>query len=174
MTRGTKRKVARTALAAVTIVGLFGVLLGPGVALAHDRGPICRTVYGHYASDMLPPDQCTSPVGMCTAGALTGALHGSYGFVMNKAIPAGEPEIPGVTFYTGVSHIDRGLRGSIVGIDAGSIDLSPVGTGKQAALITLTGGSDRYETATGYLLLRGTLDPFTGHVTGDYQGEICF
>ena len=54
-----------------------------------------------------------------------------------------------------------------------AIDLNPFGQGKFSALITLTDGTARYEDASGYLQIRGTLDFATGAATGDYHGQVC-
>jgi hypothetical protein len=109
---------------------------------------------------------------MCTAGQLTGILHGSYGFTMAQAMPSGDPTIPGVTFYTGLSEMGTWM-GDLVGTDAGAIDLNPAGTGKFSTLITITDGMGNLAGATGYLQIRGTLDFATGGAKGDYVGQVC-
>lgn len=53
--------------------------------------------------------------------------------------------------------------------DAGVIDVG--GTGRQAALLVVTGGNGSHAGATGFLQLRGSVEG--GQVTGDYVGEIC-
>lgn len=147
-------------------------MLAPTEVLADGAHPSCRKVHGRYTAMPLPPQSCFSPVGFCTAGTLTGSLRGSYSFTMNQAIPAGEPTAPGATFYTGVSLMET-LGGSLVGTDTGTVDLSPVGTSQQAALITVTEGADGLEGTSGYLTLIGEMNLFTGEVRGRYQGELC-
>ncbi|MDF1561983.1 MAG: hypothetical protein P1V51_03005 [Deltaproteobacteria bacterium] len=168
-TRGTRYGLK---LAHVAPLLLGGLLILPLPALADDDGAGCRPVSGRYTANPLPPSSCFSPVGFCTAGTLTGGLHGSYTFTMSSARSAEEPTAPGMTFYTGVSLVEA-LGGSLVGTDTGTVDLSPVGTGRQAALITLTGGAEGLEGTTGYLTLVGELSLMTGEVQGRYSGELC-
>ncbi|MEK7705363.1 MAG: hypothetical protein AAB426_10420 [Myxococcota bacterium] len=152
--------------AIVAVVTTLGAQ--PAQAAGH-----CMSVGGKFSSLPVTPPLCTSPVGFCTHGRLRGALAGSYDFTMNTLIPAGDPSIPGVVFFTGTSLITPRRGGSIVGTDSGAIDLSPFGSAKMASLITLIDGADGLEGAGGYLQLRGGLDFATGGVTGDYHGELC-
>ena len=157
------------------IVGLLAFGVGIPANAHGDRDEHehrdCRHVYGHYSSHPLPPDQCSSAVGFCTSGSLTGSLRGAYSFVMDTLIPSPQATTPGVIYYTGSSLMQPSWGGSLVGTDNGVIDLG--GNGKQAAMVTITDGADGLEGAHGYLLLRGNLDQTTGLVTGDYSGEIC-
>jgi hypothetical protein len=130
-------------------------------------------VYGFYRSHPVAPPECTSPVGFCTAGELIGGIQGTYAFTMTSVAPSQEPTTPGVIFYSGHSVVSPkgGAGDAVLATDNGAIDLGA--TGRQAALLTITGGTGAYGGATGYLLLRGTLDPLTSEVSGDYVGEIC-
>jgi hypothetical protein len=126
----------------------------------------CRPVHGFYSS-MPAPEGCASPVGFCTAGDLIGGLQGTYAFVMSTLTPA---EPPGVVFYTGTSVVH--LRsGDVYATDAGAIDLGGT-TGRQSALLTITGGTGAEAGATGYLQLLGELG-VTGAVQGEYWGLVC-
>jgi len=158
---------------------LLALSIAPEAAKADDHGaptaptpPNCKIVKGNYSSNPLPPEACFSPVGFCTAGQLTGDFRGQYSFVMRQAIPAGEPTAPGATFYTGTSVILI-QAGSLVGTDTGTVDLNPFGTGRQAALITLTAGADGLEGSSGYLSLIGAMNFSTGEVLGRYEGQVC-
>lgn len=143
----------------------------PASAHGDDAQPGCRHVYGHYVAQPVPPSQCASAVGFCTAGQLSGALAGGYSFVMDTIMGSPQATTPGIVYYTGSSLITLRRGGSLVGTDNGVVDLGP--SGKQAALVTITDGADGLSGAHGYLQLRGTLDATTGVVTGDYRGEIC-
>ena len=137
------------------------------VGTAAHADSFCRPVYGWFTSTPVLPPECESPVGFCTDGKLIGGVRGSYQFTMTSNIPSGEAGVPGVNFYTGHSVITTRRGKTITGTDTGTIDLDPFGSGKFAALITLTDG------ANGYLVLRGTLDFETGNASGDYRGEVC-
>ena len=159
------------------VVACVGALALTVPATAHgDRDedahhPDCRHVYGHYRSVPVPAAQCSSAVGFCTAGKLTGSLRGDYSFVMDSLMPSPQATTPGVIYYTGSSLVQPVWGGSLVGTDNGVIDLG--GNGKQAAMVTITDGADGLQGAHGYLLLRGNLDQATGVTTGDYSGQIC-
>jgi hypothetical protein len=91
---------------------------------------------------------------------------------MAQIIAPKDDSIPTVSFFTGLSEMTT-RRGMILGTDAGSIDLNPFGFGKFTTLITITDGTGRYQGASGYLQIRGTLDFATGGARGDYVGKIC-
>ncbi len=137
------------------------------LASAPVRAGECKPVYGFYTSNPIP---CAAP--LCTAGDLIGGIQASYEFTATALVPANDPTMPGVSFYLGRSVVAP-LRGDalVFASDSGVVDLGV--TGKQAALLTITGGTGAYEGARGYLLLRGTLDLAAGVVSGDYSGEIC-
>lgn len=161
MTHGPR--LTRLALAAAAALG------APATRAAADA--TCRPVLGHFSS--VPAADCQSPVGFCTAGRLIGGIQGRYGFTMWSLAPAGAPNPPGVQFYTGRSEIRLDRGGAVFAADAGAIDLDPSGSGRMSALLTVIGGADGREGARGWLQLRGSLDPASGGVTGEYVGEIC-
>lgn len=148
-------------LAAATFIASAG----PAAADA-----VCRPVSGHFTSS--PAPDCQSPVGFCTAGRLIGGIQGTYGFTMYGLRPAGEPNPPSVMSYVGRSEIRLDRGGLVLAADAGAIDLPP-GSGRMAALLTILGGAEGAEGARGWLQLRGSLDPASGGVTGEYVGELC-
>jgi hypothetical protein len=45
---------------------------------------------GPFTSVLIAPPDCTSPVGICTLGTLTGDFHGTYYFVMDTLVPAND------------------------------------------------------------------------------------
>jgi hypothetical protein len=91
---------------------------------------------------------------------------------MQQLIEHGDTSIPTVAFFTGKSKI-RTKDGSLIGTDAGSLDLNPFGHGAFTTLITITSGSGAHAGATGYLQVRGHLSFLTGGASGDYEGQIC-
>jgi hypothetical protein len=133
--------------------------------------PTCRPVNGRFEAHLVPPQDCTSVVGLCTAGRVWGGLQGDYQFTMSKLVPTAEPETPSINFFTGRSIVHT-KDGDLHGVDTGTIDLPP-GQGGFASLITWTGGTGPYAATTGQIHLRGLLDAAAGTTSGDYEGSIC-
>ena len=162
--------MSRTTIAALLLVA---VLAPVRQARAGDG---CKPVYGFYSSQQ---QACDAP--FCTAGQLIGGIQGDYTFVQTAALPAtaigGDPVLANALFYVGES--DVALKGGdhVRASDSGVIDLPPpLGTGKQAALLIVHGGTGAYAAATGFLQLRGTLEFAEGGtiaVSGDFFGQIC-
>jgi hypothetical protein len=156
-------------------IGVIGALFGAGVMLGTFSPAIassgaCKKVQGKFSAVNLPPEACTSPLGFCTEGTLSGNLKGSYSFVMNTAMPAGEPAAPNVTFFGGDSVVVTHKGDVYEGVDTGAINLDPPGTlnsGRFSTLLTFTEG------AAGHLWIQGTADLAGGTVTGSYSGLLC-
>jgi hypothetical protein len=129
----------------------------------------CKPAVGSFLAHLVPPPDCTSAVGVCTAGDVWGGLQGQYNFTMSKMIPSGEPETPAIQFFTGRSVVQT-KDGLLYGVDTGTIDLSPAGF---ASLITWTGGTGAMTGATGQIRLRGQVDFTAGTTSGDYEGTVC-
>lgn len=157
------KSIFRAPLRPILVAAVVATLLLAGAGVAH--GDACRKVKGKFVST--PSWPCSSPVFFCTAGTLTGGLRGTYAFTMNTSTPAGDPTVPGVMFYTGVSVITLDDGTVITGTDTGVVDLAEDGTRRMAALLTFTAG------ASGHLVLRGKIDFATFTVSGRYAGEIC-
>lgn len=133
------------------------------------RAGECRPVHGFYTSQVQEP--CAGA--LCTAGELIGGIQATYAFIATAVLPAGalaagDPALAGALFYVGQSDVALKSGDHVHASDAGVID--PGATGKQAALLVITGGTGAYAGATGFLQLRGTLG---AQVEGDYVGEIC-
>lgn len=133
--------------------------------------PACRPINGHFEAQLVPPPDCTSAVGVCTAGRVWGGLQGDYQFTMSKLVPTAEPETPTISFFTGRSIVHT-KDGDLHGVDTGTIDLPP-GQGGFASLITWNGGTGPFTATTGQIHLRGFLDANAGTTSGDYEGTIC-
>jgi hypothetical protein len=149
----------------------LSALLAAAVPHAIGARPACRPITGHFEAHLVPPPDCTSVVGVCTAGRVWGGLQGEYNFTMSKLIPTAEPETASIFFFTGRSVV-HAAGGDLYGVDTGTIDLPP-GQGGFASLITWTGGSGPYAGTTGQIRLRGFLDAAAGTTAGDYEGSIC-
>lgn len=155
------------------MVGLVfvGVSVQPDTADAHRRG--CFPAIGGFSASPADPSECTSPVGFCTEGRLTGTLSGSYFFTMDTAMPTGTL-VDGINFFTGVSDISTRRGATIRGIDTGTIDLDPTRFGSLASLITFTEGTGYLSHASGQISVQGSLDFASGETSGFYRGKLCF
>jgi hypothetical protein len=147
------------------------LVLAAAVPRAILARPACRPVNGHFLAQLVPPPDCPSVVGVCTAGRVWGGLQGDYTFTMSKLVPTAEPETPSIFFFTGRSIVHT-KDGDLHGVDTGTIDLPP-GQGGFASLITWTGGTGPFAATTGQIRLRGFLDAAAGTTSGDYEGEVC-
>lgn len=150
-----------------TIIIVVTSMLLTNIASAQN---LCFPVSGSFAAVIQLPLACTtSAVGFCTAGTLTGGLNGDYKFSANQMMPAQEYNVPSVYFYSGVSEVST-HRGALSLIDAGGIDLI---TGKVSGLLTVTGGTEYYANATGYLYIYGSSNASNQTTAGRYEGEVC-
>ena len=129
----------------------------------------CYPVSGKFESQTLPQNECASPVFFCTRGTLTGGLNGEYGFIAEQFIPAQSASVPAANFYTGFSSV-YSHRGNLYLTDTGALDLAQ---GKVASLLTVTGGTEYYTNASGYLYIYGQSDLQTATNSGRYKGEVC-
>lgn len=131
---------------------------------------LCFPVKGSFAAQILNQTECTVPnPGFCTRGKLSGGLHGDYQFNANQLTPAAEPDVPSVVFYSGLSEVIT-RRGQLSLVDAGGIDFA---TGNVSGLLTVTGGTDYYAGAKGYLFIYGAANQLESTTSGRYEGEVC-
>ncbi len=125
------------------------------------------TVVGKVADQALPecPAGVISP--LCTQGHVIGVLSGTYDFALASQVPA--PDIPTVGLFTAKSTIHT-KKGDLFLAEAGSVDGV---TGKLADLWTITGGTGKWEGATGQVFAVGAFNFVSG--TGEvlYSGEVC-
>ena len=149
----------------------------PIAASAHpknkSKSKLCVPLAGTFESQTLPSDQCNSPVGLCTAGSLTGSLRGSYGYTAATLTSANDPTIPFVFFYTGRSMVETRNGSTLIGTDSGTLDLDPDGFGNFTALITFTEATGKLEGSRSQISLVGHLDLETGTAEGTYRGMLC-
>ncbi len=155
---------------AIMIVAAFGVSSSYGEPFGSkqddtDEANIpenCVHAQGRFESEIQP---CN---GLCTKGKVIGTLNGDYDFTGNQLIPANEPTIPKVVFYTGFSRVYT-LDGELYLTDAGALE-APYGN--LSSLLTVTGGTGDHAHSTGYLNIFGATYP-DGTAKGRYEGLIC-
>jgi hypothetical protein len=147
---------------------LGGVLVAASVVLLSTGASAdssVKTVNGHV-EDQVVSDPCASPVGIFTAGRLTGGIQGDLEFTITS-LPS--TNAPGVLFFTAVSSI-RTATGEIFCADSGSFTTTSGSDGEGVHLCHITGGAGEFEGASGYL--QETFN-FMGTVgQGDYRGKV--
>jgi hypothetical protein len=161
------RRVAFAFLAVAVIVSITAVA---GVAGA-DSG---RKVEGDFTAAPPPPLECTSPIGICTRGTLTGGIEGTYDFRMLTIAP--DPSNPADLLFTGESTItiENAPRGVLIGQDHGVIH-PPQAVGEPSpftTFIVIVDGTCAYEGASGEIRADGVLDA-QGNTSGTYVGRIA-
>jgi hypothetical protein len=142
-----------------------------GTARANDEDD-CEPVQGDFSSTLLPPDDCDSPVGICTLGLLTGNLKATYHFTMLTLGP--DPDDPTELVYTGVSVITTRDGSQLFSMDTGVMYPNPAGLTPFVTTAHLVGGTGRFRDVTGgQIVAPALLDFATGEAVGTYTGEIC-
>jgi hypothetical protein len=124
----------------------------------------CEDVAGPFSA--VPPAACSSPVGICTHGTLTGGLPSTYDFVADSETVA----FP-IASLTGHSTITLDQGGAVlVGQDTSSLSLV---TGAFTTTVHVVGGTHQYKRASGTIVAVGVFDFTTGATAGSYTGTIC-
>jgi hypothetical protein len=132
----------------------------------------CTEAGGPFTSTLVPPPDCTSPIGVCTIGALDGRHDETYFFVMDTLVPSPDL-VPGKFVYTGHSLITRTHGGAtLIGQDSGFIfmDVAPA---PFVTTVNIVGGTKQFAHATGQYVATGKLDFITGAAVGAYTSNVC-
>ncbi|MFO0759434.1 MAG: hypothetical protein U0359_23270 [Byssovorax sp.] len=121
-----------------------------------------------FTSYAVPPPDCTSPVGICTMGTLTGTLAGSYYFVMDSLAP--DPNMPWRFLYTGHSVITDGHGHHMYGADTGEMypSLDPTQPSPFVTTVHVVDGDHEYSNVHGQVVATGALTFATGLAAGTY------
>ena len=133
----------------------------------------CKPVVGSFEAHVVGGPDCTSPVGLCTAGRVWGGIQGNYEFTMLSLAPNGQPDVPTIMFFTGHSKVTLKSGDVVLGTDTGAIDLSPANGGFASLITFKAGGTGAAANASGQIRLRGDFDPVAGTTSGDYLGTLC-
>jgi hypothetical protein len=148
-------------------VGIAILLALPAAPL---HGAKCKTTEGVFTSNLVPPPACTSPIGICTTGALDGEFPESYDFVMDSLTPVA----PAQSVYTGHSVITRTNGGAtLIGQDTGVMNFTGPTTATFVTTVNIVGGTRQFKDATGEYVATGELDFVTGVATGTFTANVC-
>lgn len=138
-----------------------------------DGHKACHFFEGPFASSLVPPPTCTSPVGLCTHGQLGGDFPAIYDFTFSTLQSANDPTDPTEFVYTGHSTVTT-TRGVIHTNDSGVIHLTSDGIGEPfVTTASIASGTDDYVGATGVFVATGQLNMVTGDAVGTFIAQVC-
>jgi hypothetical protein len=151
---------------------MAGVIGGSSVARDGHAGSSCRPVSGKIHS-LFTPTGCTSPIGLCTAGTITGGeLDGATTFLALSAAPsAGMPSVePAANLsYSGELTIDTHC-GTLVTHDLGVLDATGLAFTEIERPFSGTGV---FENATNDFFISGAITDGGNGFTGELRGILC-
>ena len=163
------RSTHRRASLFISFIAVVLVLASVSAALAK-----CKDLNGDFTAILLPPPGCTSPVGICTLGTLTGGFPGTYHFTMDVLFPANDdPNNPNKLYYSGHSVITDLHGAHLFGSDTGVMFFDPLTTSPFVTTVEIVGGTGKYKHASGEFVATGQLDFRTGGAVGTYAATIC-
>lgn len=165
---GAAKSAAVGLVAALTALSLAGDLRADD-GDHHD----CHFFQGPFASNLVAPPTCTSPVGLCTHGQLGGDFPAIYDFTFSTLQSANDPTDPTEFVYTGHSTVTTS-RGVIHTNDSGVIHVTADGVGEPfVTTASIASGTDDYVGATGVFVATGQLDTTTGEAVGSFIAQVC-
>lgn len=142
-----------------------------GAAVAITGAPASATpeaVNGHFTLRNSSGSGCESPVGVCMTGSVTGRIKGSFSFTATSVIATADTPTTGVIVTTGDAMVQTN-RGTISCKLTGTLQVTD--EGPFVSLCVITGGTDGWATATGYLRTSGTFSLASGG-SGSYDGKV--
>jgi hypothetical protein len=147
----------------------LAVLSGASANVRAEEASLPIPVSGEIVSRVLEGPACTSPIGICTAGKISGhpALAGTFVFVAKTLTPTADTPETGVMQYTGEITIRTTLGARVFLKDAGAINWTKGGTGDVGAVSTIMPGPGIPATGIrpwlkGRLRISGTFTPEAG------------
>jgi hypothetical protein len=127
------------------------------------------SVSGRFSSVVVAPPTCTSSVGLCTEGTLTGGLKGTFSFTATSLIQTIDTPTTAVLLYTGDLTV-RTKDGEFTCKDAGAF--RTVAEGAVSSVCTIVAGTGAYSGVTGTLQFVGNFSSTTGGA-GEYSGSLA-
>lgn len=130
----------------------------------------CKHLSGPFSSTLVPPPTCTSPVGLCTHGILTGDFDGTYDFTIQTLTP--DPNNPGVIIATGKSVITS-KKGVMHTNDTSVMNAQNPAAVPFVTTAVVESGTQKYKKTTGQFVASGVLSFITGQAIGSYTADLC-
>ena len=150
----------------ISVVAAVVVLASAGAAVAK-----CKDRNGDFTSVLLPPPGCTSPVGVCTLGTLTGDFPGTYNFTMDTLVASDDD--PDLFSYTGHSVITDARGAVLFGSDTGVLVFNVGSPSPFITTVDIVAGTRGYKHTSGQFVATGEIDFLTGQGIGTYTATLC-
>ncbi len=106
-----------------------------------------------------------------TPGRMIGTISGDYLYDTDAGLYI--PDDTGVWFMSSTSHVE-GTEGTIFFNEYSAVDTDEYDGTNGAVLALVTGGTGRWENASGHVVFSGYFHMNTWTGVWDYQGEVCF
>jgi hypothetical protein len=103
---------------------------------------------------------------------MTGTISGTYWYDVNSYREWDPEDASRVVFNSG-SSIVEGKKGTIAFQEYAALDYAELESFNGAVLLVVTGGTGRWDGASGHIALSGFFHPESFEGEWDYQGEIC-
>ena len=155
----TRRRLVATGLAACAAAV---ALTGPAASAAP------QAVNGFFRVEAAGGPDCTSAVGVCLAGDVSGRIKGAFSFAASEIVATADTPATGVITTAGEATVETG-DGAIACKLTGSLQLS--GDGPFVSICIVTGGTGKWTGAAGYLRTSGTF-VFDAGGSGTYDGKV--
>lgn len=156
-----------------TLVLALALILSVAGILARDASAGTQIVRGRatFAVDLFG---CSSPIGLCYAGTLTGDVQGNLEATLQGALPSLWPL--GVLFYGGDAVIRTTTGDLFCGMNVLTNESPFSVDGEWVGLCVISGGTGRLANASGYLQFFGTTNkallPTLSTGKAEYRGKI--
>jgi hypothetical protein len=151
------------------VAGLALVAAGSVLALVGTpAGAAPEKVNGQFQLQSTSGPDCSSPVGVCMTGTVSGRIKGSFSFTVTSVLTTADTPTTGALVTTG---------DAVVETRDGRIDCKLTGTlvldeeGPFVSLCMVTGGTRAWTGADGYLRTTGTFT-FGAGGSGSYDGKV--
>ncbi len=149
----------------LTAVFVFISLLIVIVPVA--AAPPAQAIEGVFTTTIFTDASCTSPVGFCSAGTVTGDIEGDVDVALTTATFTEIDGIPTLVYSTNITITTN--RGTTSGVSNGTINLI---TSELNAVFELTEGTGYYTNRQGVLIVSGTSNPATGVEVLPFTGTL--
>jgi hypothetical protein len=156
------KRLSKDATVASAIVAMITTALWPATARADTQA---ISVQGTLASTQVTGSACPSPIGLCTAGTLTGDLEGTF-FYTAASLTVLPDGITGVFLGTLVITTHSGT------ITEQDLTTASLVTGALTDIDTIESGTNRWEGATGVINVQGSFNFATGVGASTYAGTV--
>ena len=152
----------------ITLLVAAATIILSSLAIAQAN---CNVYTGDFTA--VAPATCSSPVGICTHGTLTGQFPSTYDFSVDTLVPANDPASPNKFLYTGHSTITAADGAQMFGHDSGFLYIEADGHAPFVTTVKIAGGNQEFSHVSGKFVAPGVLHLADGSTDGTYTATIC-